>query len=202
MDTRFIKHAELELAKLDPALGTLIGSQQLRPHTRGGNYFESLARSIIGQQVSVAAAAAIYGRLQEHTQLDPKQVTELNEETIKVIGLSRQKTSYLKDLAQHFVADPAIYNHLEKQSDEQVIAELTTVKGIGVWTAQMFLMFTLARPDVFAPDDVGLQHGMQKLYGWDVVPPKKELATIAETWQPYRTVASLHLWQSLDNQPL
>lgn len=83
-----------------------------------------------------------------------------------------------------------------------MVAELTVVKGVGVWTAQMFLMFTLDRPDVFAPDDVGLQRAMLLLYGWEVLPPKKALVAHAERWQPYRTVASLHLWHSLDNTPL
>src|SRR5690606_14972068 len=108
---------------------------------------------------------------------------------IKAIGLSRQKASYIRDLAQHFVENPSVYTHLEKMSDEEVIAELTAVKGIGVWTAQMFLMFTLSRPDVFAPDDAGLQRAILQLYKWDALPPKKELVIVAEQWKPYRTVA-------------
>jgi len=160
---------------------------------------ENRAQSFIGQQVSVAAANAIYGRFAERTELDPARGVALELDDIKAIGLSKQKAGYLHDLAEHFVDNPAVYNHLDTQTDEQVIEELTAVKGIGVWTAQMFLMFTLARPDVFAPDDGGLQRGMMKLYGWTELPPKKELAMRAEAWRPYRTVASLHLWQSLDN---
>lgn len=198
MDKATIRHAETELTRLDPVLGKLIASQQLEPETRSSDYFAALCRSIIGQQVSVAAARAINGRFEEHTGLEPGKVASLDEAACKFIGLSKQKFGYLRDLAAHFVDNPEIYNHLETQSDEQVIAELTEVKGIGVWTAQMFLMFTLGRPDVFAPDDIGLQRGMQKLYGWETVPPKKELVAIAERWQPYRTVASWHLWQSLD----
>jgi DNA-3-methyladenine glycosylase II len=202
MTEAFVKEAERALSKLDPALGKLIRSQTLRDRTSRGNYFASLCRSIIGQQVSVAAATAIYNRFEEQTELKPSRVVSLNEAEAKTIGLSRQKTSYLKDLAGHFVEDPAVYNHLETQSDEQVIAELTAVKGIGVWTAQMFLMFTLDRPDVFAPDDVGLQRAMQRLYDWETLPSKKVLIAHAERWQPYRSVASLHLWQLLDNVPL
>lgn len=201
MDESTIRQAELELTELDPVLGHLIASQRLAPRTRRTDYFASLCRSIIGQQVSVAAAAAIFARFEAQTQLQPAIVTALNEADIKAIGLSRQKASYLQDLARHFVDNPGIYNHLESQNDEQVIAELTAVKGIGVWTAQMFLMFTLARPDVFAPDDIGLQRAMKLLYGWDTVPPKRELVDFAGRWQPYRSVASLHLWQSLDNTP-
>jgi DNA-3-methyladenine glycosylase II len=201
MDQAFIDKAERELGQLDPALGRLIKSQKLQPRELRTDYFASLCRSIIGQQVSVAAATAIAGRFAEHTNFEPAVVTALDIETIKTIGLSKQKAGYLMDLAQHFVDDPAVYNHLGNQDDERVIAELTAVKGIGVWTAQMFLMFTLARPDVFAPDDVGLQHGMMRLYGWEALPPKKELAEIASQWSPYRSIASLHLWQSLDNTP-
>jgi len=201
MDQAFIDNAERELRQRDPILGELINSQKLQPRELRSDYFASLCRSIIGQQVSVAAATAIASRFGEHTNFEPATVAALNLEAIKTIGLSKQKAGYLMDLAQHFVHNPAIYNHLGSQDDEQVIAELTAVKGIGVWTAQMFLMFTLARPDVFAPDDVGLQHGMMRLYGWETLPPKKELAEIASQWQPYRTIASLHLWQSLDNTP-
>ena len=133
--------------------------------------------------------------------MEPARTTALTDEQVKTIGLSRQKAGYIRDLAQHFVDNPSIYNHLESLDDEAVITELTAVKGIGVWTAQMFLISTLGRLDVFAPDDVGLQRGMMRLYGWSELPPKKELETIAEKWQPYRTVASLHLWHSLDNNP-
>jgi len=115
--------------------------------------------------------------------------------------LSGQKYKYIHDLAEHFVRDSMVFDHLDTLSDDDVIAELTKVKGIGVWTAQMFLMFTLVRPDVFAPDDRGLQLAIQKLYALPDVPPRSELETIAEAWAPYRTVASWHLWHSLDNEP-
>jgi DNA-3-methyladenine glycosylase II len=202
MDQSALQAAEKELARLDPILGALIATQKLDIRRPRDDYFISLSRSIIGQQVSVAAANAIFGRFETMTKLDPHMVVTLEEEAIKTVGLSRQKAGYLKDLAQHFVDDPTVYNHLDKQTDDQVIAELTDVKGIGVWTAQMFLMFTLNRPDIFAPDDVGLQRAMIKLYGWETVLPKKELVAFAEQWQPYRTVASLHLWHSLDNNPI
>lgn len=202
MNRILLKKAELTLRENDPVLGQLIKRQTLAPRPHRTDYFASLCRSIVGQQVSVAAASAIYGRLETATDLKPARVVELRDEEIKAIGLSRQKATYLKDLAAHFVKNPAVYNHLESQTDEQVIAELTAVKGIGTWTAQMFLMFTLARPDVFAPDDVGLQRAILQLYGWGSLPPKKELELFAQKWQPYRTVASLHLWQSLNNNPV
>ncbi len=192
---------EKELSRLDPVLGAIItqhGTLVREPRT---DYFASLARSIVGQQISVKAAASIFGRFEERTALEPARVVALDETACKEIGLSRSKVRYLQDLAQHFVADSAVFNHLESLNDDAVIAELTKVKGIGVWTAQMFLMFTLGRLDVFAPDDVGLQRAMMRLYGWDTLPPHAELAAFAERWRPYRTIASWHLWHMLDNTP-
>ena len=202
MTEAFVAAAEQALAQQDAQLGALIRSQKLLPRTGRSGHFASLCRSIIGQQVSVAAANAIFGRFQEQTQLLPAKAAALTEEQAKLIGLSRQKMSYLKDLGAHFAANPGIYNHLAEQTDEQVIAELTAIRGVGTWTAQMFLMFTLDRPDVFAPDDVGLQRAMMRLYGWPELPAKKVLLAQAEHWRPYRSVASLHLWQSLDVVPL
>jgi len=196
-----IAKAEKELAKLDPKLGELIELQKPIVHKPRSNYFFSLCRSIVGQQVSVAAAATIFSRLEIATGIDPKKISALSEDQIKAIGLSRQKAGYIRDLAQHFVNNPEIYNHLGKLSDEEVIQELTEVKGIGVWTAQMFLMFTLVRLDVFAPDDIGLQRAMKQLYGWRGVPGKDKLEKTAAKWRPYRTMACWHLWQSLHNSP-
>jgi len=201
MDQSYIKQAEQALAQADPLLGALIHRQKLAPRPKRTDYFASLCRSIIGQQVSVAAAATIYARLETATLLSPATIAALSVEDMRPVGLSRQKASYLQDLARHFAADPNAYNHLEQQTDEQVLAELTAVKGIGEWTAQMFLMFTLARPDVFAPDDAGLQRAMAQLYHWTMLPSRQERLQAAEHWRPYRTVACLHLWQSLDNDP-
>jgi DNA-3-methyladenine glycosylase II len=195
------REAEDALIKLDPVLGGLIKLQRPMARESHGEYFAALCRSIIGQQVSVAAASTIFARLEATTGLQPQAVSGLLPEQVKNIGLSRQKASYLHDLAEHFVANPKVYDHLEKLSDAEVIADLTAIKGIGVWTAQMFLMFTLMRPDVFAPDDFGLQRAMKQLYGWDDIPKKKELETFAERWRPYRTVACWHLWESLNNRP-
>ena len=193
--------AEAALVHLDPVLGDLIMRQEPITRSARDDYFTSLCRSIIGQQVSVAAATTIFGRLETITKLQHSAVAGITDEQIKQIGLSRQKTSYLRDLAGHFVENPKIYDHLDQLTDDDIILELTAIKGIGVWTAQMFLMFTLQRPDVFAPDDGGLQRAMQRLYGWDTIPPKQALVLTAEKWRPYRTVACWHLWRSLDNTP-
>lgn len=202
MNEAEIKAGEAYLAERDPVLAALFARQSIAPLEDRGNYFASLTRSIIGQQVSVAAARAISGRFEEYTGLQPAKVAALTEEDCKAIGLSRQKAGYLRDLGAHFDENPALYDHLDTLSDDEVIRDLTAVKGIGVWTAQMFLMFTLGRPDIFAPDDVGLQKGMMKLYEWEVLPPKRELATLAEAWSPYRSIVSRHLWASLDNAPV
>ena len=192
--------SEKYLMAHDPIMRALIaqhGSIAMRPE-RG--YFEALASSIISQQISVKAAASIFARFKDSTKLLPETVASLSDEQTKAIGLSGQKTKYLRDLAQHFVDDSAVFNHLGSLSDDEVISELTRVKGIGVWTAQMFLLFTLQRPDVFAPDDRGLQLAVKKLYGFEL--GRSELEQFAEEkWAPYRSLACLYLWRSLDNTP-
>lgn len=193
--------AERILSERDPILRTVIarhGSIAPRPERE---YFEALTSSIISQQISVKAAASIFGRFKSITKLQPEIVANLNEEQVKAIGLSGQKTKYLRDLAEHFVRDSAVFNHLDSLSDDEVIAELTRVKGIGVWTAQMFLLFTLQRPDIFAPDDRGLQLAIEKLYKFSG--GRAELEQFAaEKWAPYQSTASLYLWRSLDNAPM
>jgi DNA-3-methyladenine glycosylase II len=197
-----IYEAERALAEQSPELGKLILKQGHLVREPRPNYFYSLARSIVGQQVSVAAAAAIFGRLNDETGLEPKRILALDNETLRAVGLSRQKISYIRDLAAKFADNPQVYMNLGQLTDEAVMGELTAVRGIGVWTAQMFLMFTLVRLDVFAPDDIGLQRAMKVLYGWEQIPPRKELEAVALKWRPYRTVASWHLWKSLDNEPV
>ena len=128
-------------------------------------------------------------------RMDLRWPARLNDTSFILVYLA------IANLALHFAENPAVYNHLETQTDEAVIAELTALKGIGVWTAQMFLMFTLARPDVFAPDDIGLQRAIQKHYNLELPIAKQTYAAIAEKWKPYRTIASFHLWQSLTNTP-
>jgi DNA-3-methyladenine glycosylase II len=201
MDSKTITEGERFLAGADPALGKLIAAHGSVVREPRYDYFASLARAIIGQQLSVKAAASIFARFEELTSLKPESVVALSEDDVKAIGLSRPKARYIQDLAQHFVDDSAVYNHLGTLSDDDVIRELTAVKGIGAWTAQMFLMFTLVRPDVFAPDDLGLQKAVKQLYDLESIPPRSELETIAERWKPYRTIASWHLWRMLDNEP-
>jgi DNA-3-methyladenine glycosylase II len=193
---------ERELSQIDPDIGVIIQRNGPLVHAPRDDYFAALAGSIISQQISVKAAAKIFERFKDATELDSKRVANLQDEQIKMIGLSGQKSKYLHDLAEHFVRDSAVFNHLDTLSDDEVIIELTKIKGIGVWTAQMFLMFALVRLDVFAPDDRGIQLAIQKLYDLPTVPSRSELEKIAEKWQPYRTGACWHLWHSLDNEPV
>jgi DNA-3-methyladenine glycosylase II len=196
-----IATAEAALTTLDPKLGRLIATHGSLNRARPGTYFGNLTRSIVAQQLSVASSHAILERLRKATDLEPARVLALTPEELRAVGLSRGKAGYIQDLAEHFVRDAAVFDHLDQLPDDQVIAELTSIKGIGAWTAQMFLMFTLARPDVFAPDDVGLQRAIVRLYGLTAAPKRAELEELAERWRPYRTVASWHLWESLDNTP-
>lgn len=201
MTTEDIVRAEATLQLLDPVLGECIVRHGTIQHRPQSDYFTSLAEAIVGQQLSVKTAARIFERFVEITQRDPKRTTQLTTEEVKIIGLSAPKARYIQDLAQHFVNDSAVFTHLDSLRDDDVIKELTAIKGIGVWTAHMFLMFTLVRPDVFAPDDAGLQRAIKNLYNFTILPSRGELETFAERWKPYRTVACWHLWCSLDNQP-
>jgi DNA-3-methyladenine glycosylase II len=196
-----LARAEVALVRADSTLGQLIELPKPISREPRSDYFFSLCRSIVGQQVSVRAAAAIFALLEQATGLEPEAVVKLNDDQIKSIGLSRQKAAYIRDLAAHFVKNPKLYNHLDKLSDDQVIADLTAIKGIGIWTAQMFLMFTLGRLDIFAPDDIGLQRAIKQLYNFKTLPPRQDLIKLAEKWRPYRTVACWHLWESLHNEP-
>lgn len=159
--------------------------------------FESLVSAIIGQQLSVKAAATIHQRLQELLQMDitPANVLRYSLDDFRSVGVSKQKGSYLLDLAKHFNESPEKYGALEMLSDDEVIELLTNVKGIGVWTAQMFLMFNLLREDVFPVDDLGIRNGMKALLELPEDITKKELTARAEKWSPHRTAACRYIWK-------
>lgn len=183
-------------------LGNVIQSQGHLAITRDNNYFEALVSSIVSQQISVKAADSIFRRLRMDTALDPAKIAIMNDDQTRRIGLSGQKANYLRNLASHFLEAPDVYDQLEDYDDDEVIAKLTAVKGIGVWTAQMFLIFTLGRPDVFAPGDRGLQMAIEIIYGLKAKPTEGESLAIAAKWTPYRSTACLHLWQSRHNKPI
>lgn len=190
----------------DPVLKPLIdkhGLCTIRPHT---NYYQDLVESIIGQQLSVKAARTINQRfvnLFDGTFPSPEQILEKDIESLRAVGLSRPKASYIQDLARHVLDGRVRFDHLDKLSNEAVVQELTPVKGIGEWTVHMFLMFCMGRLDVLAWGDLGVRNAARNLYGLDHVPSPDELREIAikNKWHPYESVACWYLWRSLENEP-
>jgi DNA-3-methyladenine glycosylase II len=194
------------LRKADPVLQPVIervGPCTIRPHT---DYYQALVDSIISQQLSVHAARAIEQRFRDlfggHFP-SPQEILTTDVDTLRSLGFSRAKGAYVLDLAQHVVDGKVRFDHLDGLSNEAVIAELVPVKGIGEWTAHMFLMFCMGRLDVLPVGDLGIKNGIRKLYGLDAVPTAEVITKIAAKnhWHPYESVASWYVWQSLDNKP-
>jgi DNA-3-methyladenine glycosylase II len=207
INEKVAKDASLYLTGSDPILAAVIKSSGLctiRPHK---NYYQELVDSIISQQLSVKAAQSIVKRFCELFDgtgfPSPEQILEKTIEELRSAGLSGAKAKYVKDLAQHLIDGKVKFDHLDSLSNQEVINELTAVKGIGEWTAHMFLMFCMARSDVLAYGDLGIKNGIQKLYGLKELPDQKKIETIAKQnqWNPYESIACWYIWQSLDNTP-
>jgi len=168
-----------------------------------GDAFGTLARSIVGQQISVKAAETVWGRFAAQlAEVTPARVVEVGASGLAGCGLSQRKIEYLCDLAGHFAngqLDPSVWAHLD---DAAIIAELTAVRGIGRWTAEMFLIFHQLRPDVFPLDDIGLQRAVSERYFSGARPSRRALAEFGERWRPWRSVATWYLWRSLDPIPV
>ena len=171
---------------------------------RPGDAYGALLRSIVGQQLSTKAASTIYGRMIDifggHAPT-PKQLLAADPEEIRAAGLSRPKIAYLRDLAQHVEDGTLELDRLDELPDEEVSAQLTAIKGLGQWTADMFLMFHLRRPDVLPVGDQGIRRAVQVEYRMRKLPDPKRLEKVARPWRPHRTLACLFLWSSLDNVP-
>ena len=188
----------------DPVMGRLIegvGPFLLKPRR---NRFHTLVRAIVSQQISTAAARSILAKLEaalEPEGLSPESLARISPERMRAAGLSPQKQVYLKDLAARVEKRLLRLERLGRMADEEVIAELVAVKGIGRWTAQMFLIFTLNRPDIFPHDDLGVRTAIKRAYGLDELPNKIISHQIAEAWRPYATVASWYCWRSLSLPP-
>lgn len=190
----------------DPVLGRHIervGPYTLKQHR---NRYEMLVRSIISQQISTKAARSVRLRLQAATpsgRITPEDLATMSEESLRAVGLSGQKTRYLKGLTEAVLGGTVRLDRIGRLSDEDVIAHLIQVKGIGVWTAQMFLMFALGRLDVFPHGDLGLRSSIGQLYGFAQMPDPATCQKIAEIWRPYSTVASWYVWRvsDLKNDP-
>jgi DNA-3-methyladenine glycosylase II len=184
------------------------GPLPLEPDSRGRppDVYGALLRSITGQQLSVKAARAIYGRLVDRfggRAPTPQELLDDDPEELRAAaGLSRAKTASLRSLAEHVLDGELELARLDELPDEEVIRELVAVKGIGEWTAHMFLMFTLHRPDVLPTGDQGIKNAVMTAYGLDAVPRPEAMTEIAEPWRPYRTRACLYLWRSLNNEPI
>lgn len=192
------------LKSADPVLGNLFDCCSpvvLRPHA---NYFQSLAEAIISQQLSDKAATTIINRFKAlfpRTDFPlPKQVLRKSDSGLRSVGVSGAKASYIKNLAKAVEDKSVHFNDVDKISDEEVIEMLIKVKGIGRWTAEMFLIFSLGRPDVFSFGDLGLRNAIKKLYSFRKDPSPKQLQKLSSRWSPYRTCASLYLWASLNNR--
>ncbi len=174
-----------------------VGPYRIRINRRR---FQALARAIMFQQLAGSAAAAIYLRFVAlfpgRSFPTPDQVLAISDDELRRAGLSRQKALYLRDLAAHVANKSLNFHRFAAMSDDDVITDLIRVKGIGRWTAEMFLMFNLGRPDVLPLDDLGLRTAVRNAYGLPALPSKPELEQIGERWRPYRSVASWYLWQS------
>jgi DNA-3-methyladenine glycosylase II len=207
-----VKAPDAHLRRADPVMAGLIddfgGALPVEPDGRGRpeERYAALVRSITGQQLSVKAAASIWGRLLERfggRTPTPEQILADDPEELRMgCGFSRAKVAYLRSLAEHVLAGEIELDRLDDLPDGEVIRELTAVKGIGEWTAHMFLMFTLHRPDVLPTGDLGVRNAAMRAYGLDAPPGPADLEALAEPWRPHRTRACLYLWRSLDNEPL
>ena len=197
--------AKQYLLKNDPVLGKIIneiGDCPLKPHNR---YYQELVEAIIGQQLSIKAAASIIKRFLELFNGDfpnPKQILAKDHQQLRSAGLSNAKANYIRDLAQHIETGELVVEKLPSLSNQEVIKELTAVKGIGEWTAHMFLIFSLGRLDVLPVGDLGLKIGVQKAYKLKGLPTPLEVSNLAlrKHWHPYESVATWYIWQSLSQK--
>ena len=168
-----------------------------------GDAFVTLARSIVGQQISVKAAQSVWERFAAlPRKMTPQHVLKLKVDDMRASGLSARKVEYLVDLALHFANDQVHVKQWESMDDEAIIAELVAIRGIGRWTAEMFLIFHLMRPNVLPLDDVGLQHGISRAYFSGEPVSRSEIREVAATWAPYCSVATWYIWRSLDPVPV
>ncbi|MBI2407286.1 MAG: DNA-3-methyladenine glycosylase 2 family protein [Gemmatimonadetes bacterium] len=191
------------LRQADPVMATVIervGPCQARAHM-DGTHFGAVLRSIVYQQLSGKAAATIHGRVLDlygGDEPSPRALLRTDDAVLRAAGLSGQKTRYVKDLATHATSRRFPINRLHELEDDEVIATLTQVKGVGRWTAQIFLMFRLGRPDVLPELDLGIQKGIQRAYALRRLPKPEQVLKRGRPWAPYRTIASWYLWRLLD----
>lgn len=203
------KAAVEELRASDPTMASLIDmcgviSSPPRKKAAPEEHYGALLHAVVNQQLSVKAGAAIYGRLTErfggHTPTPEQLLADDPEELRAAAGLSRSKVGFMRSLAEHILSGELELDRLDSLSDDEVMTELVAVKGIGEWTAHMFLMSHLHRPDVMAPGDLGIKRAIEKAYGLED-PDRETMERLAERWRPHRTLACRYLWRSLNNEP-
>lgn len=205
--------ARKHLADADPTMAELIervGKIDLatrlrrRKEERPADAYGALLRAIVGQQLSTKAARTIYLRVLDlfgGTTPSPEQLLTAREQDLRAAGLSGRKTEYIRDLASHVLGGELELDRLEELGDEEVIEEIVGVRGLGRWTGEMFLLFHLERPDVLSGGDLGIRKAVQVEYGLKEMPPPTRVLEIGEPWRPYRSLASLYLWESLAAVP-
>ncbi len=195
-----MRRAVSHLKKSDPVLRAIIERVGPCRMEFGEPQFHSLAEAIVYQQLNGKAAVTIFKRFATLAgdPVTPEGILKLTDAQLRSVGLSKQKSSYLKDMAQRAVRGELDFSRLPEMTDAEVIQHLTQVKGVGVWTAHMFLMFTLRRPDVLPTGDFGIQMAMKKHYKKRKMPKPHQMEKIARLWQPYRSIACWYLWRSLD----
>jgi DNA-3-methyladenine glycosylase II len=205
--------ARRELAAADPEMAALIERVgkidletrlQRRSEERPADAYGALLRAIVGQQLSTKAARTIYLRVLEIFDGGtpaPEQLLEASEKDLRGAGLSGRKVEYIRDLASHVLSGELELDRLEELSDEEAIEEIVAVRGLGLWTAEMFLLFHLKRPDVLSGGDLGIRKAVQIEYGLDEMPAPEQVIEIGEPWRPHRSLASLYLWESLAAVP-
>ena len=198
-----IRKAVTHLKKSDPVMARIIGEMgPCRYEVKNfGTHFDALCRSIIYQQLSTKAAGTIHGRFLDlfaDRQPAPDMLLAIPEDVLRGVGLSRQKLSYLRDLATRVHAGELPLEHLDELPDQEIIDYLVQVKGIGVWTAQMFLMIRLGRLDVLPDLDLGIRNAIRKAYRMRAVPTATRIAKVGAPWHPYASIACWYLWRSLD----
>jgi DNA-3-methyladenine glycosylase II len=199
----FWEKAKKDLIKKDKKLGKIIRNYPKDFLFSKSDPFYTLARSIIGQQISVKAAQAVWDRFENKAiKVNPERIINMHFMSLKSCGLSRQKITYLKSLSNAFINKDIKYNNWSTYSDEKIIQELTKIKGIGKWTAEMFLIFNLCRPDVFPVDDLGLIKGICNCYNIQYPISKDRAIKMSLKWKPYRSVATWYFWRSLDPIPV
>jgi DNA-3-methyladenine glycosylase II len=201
---RAVPKGALPVLKKDPVLAGVIEAIGPLPDFERGDPWWELVDSIVSQQLSFKASATILGRVEalfEHRPT-PSDLVEVDPEKLRGAGLSWAKVRYVQDLGQKVLDEELKLDELQHLSDEEIITELTTVKGIGRWTAEMFLIFHLGREDVLPVDDLGLQEAVKRSYNHGKRLDKVALTELAEPWRPYRSIATRYLWKSLDNTPI